>query len=84
MPEYISVSTLKAKAGEIVRNVQHGKRYVVSVRGHPAALLIPVEPVPETEEKDAWEELLRLRDVLAWDTEQSTAELLHEVRGWAR
>jgi prevent-host-death family protein len=81
MPEYIGVSVWKAKAGEIVRSVQQGKRYVVSVRGHPAALLIPVEPVPEAEEQDVWEELLRMRDVLAWDTEQSTAELLDEVRG---
>ena len=81
MPEYVGIRTLKAKAGEIVRNVQQGKRYVVSIRGHPAALLIPVEPVPEIEEKDAWEELLRMRDVLAWDTDRSTAELLDEVRG---
>ena len=81
IPEYVGIRTLKAKAGEIVRSVQQGKRYVVSVRGHPAALLIPVEPVPEAEEKDAWEELLGMRDVLAWDTEQSTAELLDEVRG---
>lgn len=82
MPEYIGIRTLKAKAGEIVRSVQQqGKRYVISVRGHPAALLIPVEPVPETQEQDTWEQLLRLRDVLAWNTKQSTAELLDEVRG---
>lgn len=30
MAEYVGIRTLKAKAGEIVRNVQQGMRYVVS------------------------------------------------------
>ena len=55
MPEYVGIRVLKAKAGEIVRNVRQGMRYVVSLRGKPVALIIPLEPVAEPAEKDAWD-----------------------------
>lgn len=81
MPEYVGIRMLKARAGEIVRNVQRGMRYVVSIRGRPVALIIPVEPVPESEKQDAWESLYHAGSQLEWKTSQTTEELLDEVRG---
>lgn len=81
MPEYVGIRTLKARAGEIVRNVQQGTRYVISLRGHPVALIIPVEPVPEPQRQDAWDALYRAGALLEWKTSQTTEELLGEVRG---
>ncbi|WP_299030288.1 type II toxin-antitoxin system prevent-host-death family antitoxin [uncultured Thermanaerothrix sp.] len=81
MPEYVGIRTLKAKAGEIVRNVQQGVRYVVSIRGRPVALIIPIEPAPEPPKPDAWETLYRTGRLLEWNTSRTTEELLDEVRG---
>ncbi len=81
MPEYVGIRTLKARAGEIVRNVQQGARYVISIRGRPVALIIPVEPVPESPKQDAWETLYRVGSLLGWKTSRTTEELLNEVRG---
>lgn len=81
MPEYVGIRTLKAKAGEIVRNVQRGARYVVSMRGRPVALIIPVEPLPESPQPDAWEALYHAGRLLEWKTTRTTEELLDEVRG---
>ena len=81
MPETVGIRTLKAKAGEIVRNVQRGARYVISIRGRPVALMIPLEPLSSTSTPDAWDALFRAGTCLEWQTTRSTAELLDEVRG---
>ncbi|MDT8899448.1 MAG: type II toxin-antitoxin system Phd/YefM family antitoxin [Anaerolineae bacterium] len=81
MPEYVGIRVLKARAGEIVRKVQQGMRYVVSVRGRPVALIIPVEPVSEAPKPDAWDALYRAGALLEWKTSRTTEELLDEVRG---
>lgn len=81
MPEYVGVRVLKAKAGEIVRNVHRGMRYVISLRGKPVALIIPLEPVAEPAQEDAWDALYQAASQLEWVTSRTTAELLDEVRG---
>jgi prevent-host-death family protein len=81
MPEYVGIRMLKAKAGEIIRSVQQGKRYVVSVRGRPVALIIPVEPITEPLREDAWEALYQTGKLLEWNTPRTTEKLLDEVRG---
>ncbi len=81
MPEYVGIRVLKAKAGEIVRNVCQGMRYVISLRGKPVALIIPLEPVAEPAKEDAWDALYRAASQLDWITPHTTAELLDEVRG---
>ena len=81
MSEYVGIRTLKAKAGEIMRNVQQGARYVISIRGRPVALIIPVEPVPESQKQDAWTGLYQAGSLLEWETSRTTEELLDEVRG---
>lgn len=42
MPEFVDIRTLNAKAGEIVRKVRRGARYVISIRGGLVALIIPL------------------------------------------
>lgn len=81
MPEYVGIRMLKAKAGEIIRSVRQGRRYVVSVRGRPTALIIPLEPVAEPPNEDAWEALYQAGRLLEWNTPRTTEELLNEVRG---
>ena len=81
MPEYVGIRMLKAKAGEIIRAVRQGKRYIVSVRGHPAALIVPLEPMTESPNEDAWEALYHAGRLLEWNTSRTTEELLDEVRG---
>ncbi|MGQ9903936.1 MAG: type II toxin-antitoxin system Phd/YefM family antitoxin [Anaerolineae bacterium] len=81
MPEYVGIRMLKAKAGEIIRAVRQGKRYIVSVRGHPAALIVPLEPMTESPNEDAWEALYHAGRLVEWNTPRTTEELLDEVRG---
>lgn len=81
MTEHVGIRTLKAKAGEIVRNVQQGRRYIVSQRGKPVALIIPIEPVDIPAKEDAWDALYQVAGQLEWITSRTTAELLDEVRG---
>ena len=66
-----------------MRAAEQDQRYVVTVHGRPAALLVPLEAPSQAQGTDAWEELLRLRETLAWNTERSVGELLDEVRGRA-
>lgn len=81
MPETVGIRTLKARAGEIVRNVQRGARYVISIRGRPVALMIPLEPSSSLSTPDAWDALFQAGNQLEWQTTRSTTELLDEVRG---
>jgi prevent-host-death family protein len=83
----IGVRELKTHASEIVREVkEHRKRYTITRRGRPVALLIPLEeggPLQTgAEGRDAWEELLRLGEEISrgWQVPQSGVELLSEMR----
>ncbi|HLQ35585.1 MAG TPA: type II toxin-antitoxin system Phd/YefM family antitoxin [Chloroflexota bacterium] len=38
----IGIKELKARAGEVVRNVESGGRYVVTKRGRPVAAIVPL------------------------------------------
>lgn len=80
MTETIGIRTLRNRASEIVRNVQRGWQYVISIRGKPVALLIPIETPPEKVDEQAWEELFTVVRALEWNTSLSTAELLAEIR----
>jgi prevent-host-death family protein len=80
----IGLRELKTRASEIVRQVKERRqRYVVTVRGRPAALLVPLEDAEGTAEgADAWEELVRLGEEIGcnWQVPQSSAELISEMR----
>lgn len=84
----ISVRELKIHASEIVRKVKEsGVRYVITRRGRPAAMLVPLEeppvaPGPGQAETDAWQELVRLGKEISqrWESPLSSTELLSEMR----
>ena len=84
----IGVRELKARASEVVRKVKEQRaRYVITHRGRPAALLIPIDEanVPATmvgENATAWDDLVCLGQKTAdgWQSEKSSTELLSELR----
>ncbi len=84
MPD-IGVRELKTRTSEIVRNVRKRRaRYVITYRGRPVGLLIPLEkPVAEPAQSDeAWNDLVRLGEDIAraWRGPQSSVEALSSMR----
>jgi prevent-host-death family protein len=89
MPD-VGVRELKARASEIVRNVRERRaRYVITYRGRPVGLLIPLDEVPPTfsisagvSARAVWEELTRLGEEIGrgWRSPLTSAELLSEMR----
>ena len=83
--EEIGIRELKARASEVVRAVQEQRaRYVITQRGKPAALIIPLDAeVPEKSSDDeVWERLMKIREELGkgWQSEKSAVEILSEMR----
>ena len=84
----VGVRELKAHASEIIRAVRDRRaRYVITYRGRPVGLLLPLEEAGEREETvgvgpDAWEELTRLGEEIGrgWRSPLTSAELLAEMR----
>ncbi len=84
----IGVRKLKTHASEIVRSVrEEHARYVVTQRGRPVALLVPLDtpatqPMPSGTEADAWDELVRLGEENGrlWQSSLTSVELLSEMR----
>ena len=82
----IGVRDLKTRASEIVREVkEHRRRYVVTRRGQPVALLVPLEEAPPlamAPAAGAWQELLRIGEEIgaSWHCAESSAELLSGMR----
>ncbi|NOH12432.1 MAG: type II toxin-antitoxin system prevent-host-death family antitoxin [Chloroflexi bacterium] len=86
----LGIRELKAKASEILRTVrEQGSRYVITHRGRPIAILSPVETIerstidPESENgENRWQELEDLghKISVAWQSEQSSAEILAAMR----
>ena len=91
MPD-VGVRELKANASEIIRNVREQRaRYVITYRGRPVGLLMPLDKVnldpsdmPSTGEPaaTAWNELTRLGEEIGreWRSPLTSAELLSETR----
>ena len=88
MPE-IGVRELKTRASEIIRKVRDRRaRYVITYRGRPVGLLLPLEE-PDLEERlldkaaaDPWEELTQLGQEIGrgWRADQTSAEILAAMR----
>ena len=81
----IGLRELKARASEVLREVkERGRRYVVTHRGRPVALITPLqEPAaPAEDEGAAWEELTQLgREIAAcWQFDRSSTDLLSDMR----
>jgi prevent-host-death family protein len=82
--EEIGIRRLKAGASELVRMVKEERaRYVITNRGKPAALLIPLEAAPLEESRErTWERLASIGEELSSGRkrEQSAVEILAEIR----
>jgi prevent-host-death family protein len=84
----IGIRKLKTHASEIVRSVREDRaRYVITQRGRPVALLLPLDETPAQASSveaaaAAWEELTRLGDAIgrSWQSPLTSVELLSEMR----
>lgn len=81
--EEIGVRELKSRASEVLRAVKEERaRYVVTQRGKPVAVIVPVDAVPPEKKDDGWERLLAIRAKLGKGkgNEKSSIEILSEMR----
>jgi len=82
--EEIGIRELKTRASEVVRAVKENRaRYVVTQRGVPAALIIPLDAMVATPSDDeVWERLMKIGEELGkgWQNEKSAVEILSEMR----
>ena len=80
----IGIRELKSRASEVVRAVKEERaRYVITQRGKPAALIIPLDAVSTKKTDDeVWERLMKIREELGkgWQSEKSAVEILSEMR----
>lgn len=89
MPD-IGVRDLKTRASEIIRDVRERRaRYIITYRGRPVGLLMPLDeassaslPAAAEPATAAWDELTRLGEEIGreWRSPLSSAELLSEMR----
>ena len=82
--EEIGIRELKIRASEVVRAVKEKRaRLVVTQRGVPAALIIPLDAViPQQSTDEVWERLMELGEEIGkgWQNEKSAVEILSEMR----
>jgi prevent-host-death family protein len=73
--EEIGIRELKARASEVVRAVRERRvRYLITQRGRPVALLVPLDALPPQPNADeVWARLERIREELGkgWQSEKS-------------
>ena len=82
--EEIGIRELKSRASEVVRTVKEERaRYVITRRGKPAAIIVPLDAGPPKKPTDeVWERLQRLGEEIGkgWESEKSAVEILSEMR----
>lgn len=82
--EEIGIRELKSRASEVVRAVKEERaRYIITQRGKPAALIVPLDAAPPEKSADeVWERLMKIREELGkgWQSEKSAVEILSEMR----
>jgi prevent-host-death family protein len=86
----VGVRELKARASEIIRKVREQRaRYVITHRGRPVALLMPLgKATPDAgsfsdeTESTAWDDLTTLGEEIGreWQSPQTSVELLSDMR----
>jgi prevent-host-death family protein len=83
-PQEIGIRELKTRASEVVRAVKEKRaHYVITQRGKPAALIVPLDAAPPEETADeVWERLVKLGEEIGrgWQSEKSAVEILSEMR----
>jgi len=84
MTEEIGIRELKTRASEVVRAVKEQRaRYVITQRGKPAALIVPLDADYDRAKADeVWERLEKLGEEIGkgWQSEKSAVEILSEMR----
>jgi prevent-host-death family protein len=85
MPE-IGIRELKTNTSEIIRRVRNRQaRYIITYRGQPVGLLLPLEE-PEAgqglQAGDPWDELIQLGQEIGqgWQADQTSGEILAAMR----
>ncbi len=82
--EKIGIREFKARASEVVRAVKERRaRYIITQRGEPVAILMPVDAAPLPPDPDeVWARLEAIREELGkgWQSEKSAVEILSEMR----
>ena len=82
--EEIGIRELKSRASEVVRAVKEDRaRYIITQRGKPAALIIPVDAAPSKKlDDEVWDRLMKIGEELGkgWQNEKSAVEILSEMR----
>ena len=82
--EEIGIRELKSRASEVVRAVKEERaRYVITRRGKPAAIIVPLDAGPPKKPTDeVWERLQRLGEEISkgWESDKSAVEILSEMR----
>lgn len=82
--EEIGIRELKARTSDVVRAVKEQRtRYVVTQRGEPVALIIPLDAMPNnTSDDEVWENLIKIGEEISksWQSEKSAVEILSEMR----
>jgi prevent-host-death family protein len=84
----IGIRELKAQASRVLDEVrEHGARYVITKRGRPVGVLLPLEDAPPTGAAggggaSAWSELERLGEEIGrgWRLPKSSGEILSDLR----
>lgn len=57
MSEKIGAFDAKAKLSQLLRNVEHGRSYTITVRGRPVADLVPHEPASRKDRETSVESM---------------------------
>jgi prevent-host-death family protein len=82
--EEIGIRELKSRASELVRTVKEQRaRYIITQRGKPAALIIPLDAAPPDKSGDqVWERLFQIGEELSrgWKNDKTAVEILAEIR----
>jgi prevent-host-death family protein len=82
--EEIGIRELKSRASEVVRAVKEERaRYVITQRGKPAALIVPLDAAPPEKSGDeVWEQLMKIGEEIGkgWQSEKSAVEILSDIR----
>lgn len=83
--EEIGIRELKSRASEVVRAVKEERaRYIITQRGKPAALIIPLDAIPpeKVSDDEVWKRLMELGEEISkgWQSDKSAVEILSEMR----
>jgi prevent-host-death family protein len=82
--EEIGIRELKARASDVVRAVKEQRaRYVITQRGVPVAVIVPMDAVPPEKKTDeVLQKMLKLRQKLGKNlrSKKKSVEILSEMR----